>query len=609
MNEILKNKLKNLPINSGVYVMKDIDGNIIYVGKAKNLKNRISQYFNKKKGEDGYTLKVKTMVNKIYDLEYFITLSERDALALENNLIKKHQPFFNILLKDSKTFPYIKIDIKKTFPKAEIVRKVKNDGAKYFGPYFAGINAYELLKIIYSVFEIRNCNLKINPQKPAKRECLNYSLGLCKAPCTNKISKEDYNLIIKKIIDFLNGNDNLVLKILNKKMKLYAENENFEKALELREEIKIVEKLKEKVIAEIPNDIEIDVFAYETNNIAGAINLIVVRGGKITAIKNITTTDASLDDTEILCNFIMQYYENAKIPSIILTSSKLTNSDDLAKILSPNKKIEITTASRGYKKYLLSMAKRNALEHLQKSTTLEKAKFDKTIGAIQNLQKELHLKSIPKRIECYDISNTQGTNSVASMVVFINGEKSLKNYRKFKINSVKGINDFASLAEVIDRRLIELNKQEDESFSQKPNLILIDGGKGQLSKTAKILFNTRNDIEIISIAEKFDEIFKPNCPTPIMLKRASVELKLLQNLRDEAHRFAITFHRNLRQKKQLSSPLDKIKGVGKVKKNNLIKQFKTIENIKNATIDELSLIKGIDKNLAEQIYNYFNKIN
>ena len=604
---MLKQKLSTLPNKSGVYIMKDKSGNVIYVGKAKNLKNRVSQYFNKKTAVDGYTFKVKTMVDKIYDFEYFVTLSEMDALALENTLIKKHQPFFNILLKDSKTFPYIKIDIKNSFPKLEVVRKVKKDGAKYFGPYFAGIRARELVNIINNAFEVRTCNLKIRPDKPAKRECLNYSLGLCSAPCTNRISEVEYKKIITKIVDFLNGNDGVVIKLLEEKMKHYAENENFEKALELREDIKMLQKLSMRVVAEVPQSLEIDVFAYATNNASGAISHLVVRGGKIVSVQNLSTIDASLSGGEVLTSYIMQYYEHAVVPKIILVSENLESAEEIAKIISPERNVEIKTAERGYKKRLLEMAKSNAQEHLEKSASVEKAKFDKTIGAMQNLQKALNLKIMPKRIECYDISNTQGTNSVASMVVAINGEIAKKHYRKFKIKTVEGPNDFASLKEVLTRRLLELDRAEDESFSQKPNLILIDGGKGQLSETSKVLFEKRQDIEIISLAEKFDEVFLPGQSMPVMLKRGAVELRLLQTLRDEAHRFAITFHRKLRTKNQTKSPLDDIKGIGKVKKKALVRQFKTIDGIKNANVEELALVKGIDPGLAKKIFDYFHK--
>lgn len=605
MNNVLKQKLSFLPKNSGVYVMKDISGNVIYVGKAKNLKNRVSQYFNKKTVQDSYTLKVKTMVDKIYDFEYYITLSEIDALALENTLIKKHQPFFNILLKDSKTFPYIKIDMSKPFPKLEIVRKVKKDKAKYYGPYFAGIRASELLKIINSAFEVRTCNLKINPLKPAKRECLNYSLGLCSAPCTNRISEEDYKQIIFHIIDFLNGNDKVVLKRLEEKMMVYAENQNFEKALELREEIKMIKKLSDRLIAEVPQKEEIDVFAYATNNALGAISHLVVRAGKVVGVQNLSTIDASLSGEEVLSSYLVQYYENAITPKRIILSHIPEEVSALIKLIQKDKKVEILKPERGYKKRLLEMAQKNAEEHLEKASSVDKAKFNQTFGAMQNLKLALNLKNMPKRIECYDISNTQGVHSVAAMVVAINGEIARKHYRKFKIKTVVGPNDFLSLKEVLIRRLQELERAEDESFKEVPSLIVIDGGKGQLSVTSEELFKHRNDIDIIGLAEKFDEVFLPNNTKPIMLKRGSVELRLLQTIRNEAHRFAITFHRTLRQKNALKSPLDEIEGVGPVKKKALIKQFKTIEQIKKASVEELALVKGIDINLAKKIYDFF----
>jgi len=608
MNEFIKAKLETLPLKSGVYLMRDINGNVIYVGKAKKLKNRVSQYFNKKMKDSGYNLKVKAMVDKIYDFDYFITLSELDALALESNLIKKHQPFYNILLKDGKAFPYIRIDLKDPFPKLEIVRKIKDDGAKYFGPYFAGVSANEIIKIIQSAFSVRTCNIKFNSKsKLPARECLNYPLNLCPAPCTNKITSQDYKKTIEKIIEFLNGNDNLVEKLLKEKMLKESEKENFEKALELRNQIKMIQRLKEKIIAQVPQEKEIDVFAYETNNLSGAISLLIVRSGKILGVQTISTIDASLDESEALSSFIVQYYVNAKLPSVILISHNIENINNLKQLLSKSG-IDIETGQRGYKKLLLDMAKANAKEHLEKSITKDRQKFEKSIGAILNLQKALELKNTPKRMECYDISNTQGTNSVASMAVFINGEKQTKYYRKFKIKTVEGANDYESLKEVMIRRLNELKKNEDESFKQKPDLIVIDGGKGQLSITADVVLSQRPDIEIIAIAEKFDEIFKPNNSMPYILKKGSVELRVLQNIRDEAHRFANTFHRNLRQKQSLSSPLSNIKGLGKVKQKALINQFKTIDNIKNASIEELMLVKGIHLNLAKNIYKYFNHI-
>lgn len=303
----------------------------------------------------------------------------------------------------------------------------------------------------------------------------------------------------------------------------------------------------------------------------------------------------------------MQYYENAKLPQMILISHNMQNVDDLKQHFLSKRNVEINQGLRGYKKMLVDMAKQNAKEHLEKSLTKERLKFEKGLGAVKNLQKKLELKTEPKRIECYDIANIQGTNSVASMAVFINGEKAPKHYRKFKIKTVEGANDFESLKEVITRRLNELEKNEEESFKQKPDLIVIDGGKGQLSITADVLLSKNSNIEIISLAKKFEEVFKPNSSVPYILKPGSVELRLLQNIRDEAHRFANTFHRNLRQKRSLASPLDSVKGIGPAKRKSLTKHFKTLENIKNASVEELSAVKGITPTLAKNIKNFFNE--
>ena len=602
MTDILKQKLESLPTDSGVYVMRNIDGEVIYVGKAKNLKNRVSSYFRK---NSSHALKVKTMVEKIYDLDYFITLSEQDALALESNLIKKYQPFFNILLKDGKAFPYIKISQTEDFPKLEIVRRLKKDKAKYFGPYFGGINAGEILKTINSAFPIRTCNLKITECKKAKRECLNYSLGLCSAPCTGRISKEEYAKIIDKITDFLNGNDHVIEKVLKEKMEKEAEKENFEKALELRDRLKMIAKLKERVIANMPKDVTLDAFAYDSDGLSGAISTIVVRGGKILGVQNLSVIDASIDEGEALSSFIVQYYKHQKVPKIILVSSQIADVSALENFLSEEHKTDIIFPQKGYKKAIIDMAKKNAREHLEKFITRDKQKYNKTYGALEKLQQELNLSRLPKRIECYDISNTSGVLSVASMVVFENGEPKRSHYRKFKIRSVEGPNDFASLKEALTRRLSELDKGENESFKNRPDLIVIDGGKGQLSSTYEVI--KPYNIDTISLAKQFEEVYLPNDNTPKMLKRGSAELQILQNIRDEAHRFAITFHKSLRNKNTFKSPLDDIKGLGKIKKANLIKTFKTSDEVAKASIEELNLVKGIDLNLATRIYNHFHE--
>lgn len=605
MNSKIQEKLNNLTTQSGVYIMKDIDGTVIYVGKAKNLKNRVSQYFNQGQKQ----LKVKAMVEHIHDFEYFITLSEQDAFALENNLIKKYQPFYNILLKDAKTFAYIKVNLKQDYPNFEVTRKLKKDGSKYFGPYITGVSAYDVINLLNMAFKTRKCKEKIG--KKRQRACLNYSIGLCTAPCMNYISKEDYSKIVAEAIEFLKGNDTKIEQILQTKMMNFSNAENFEKALEMREYLKIVKKLKEKVVANLPKDISLDAFALAEEEDNGAVCVLTLRSGKILGAQDFSITNGAIDYSETMQNFILEYYKNKPLPDEILINGELENKEELENYLYSifDKKTNIITPKVAVKKDIIKMAEENAREHLYKRVKEDKLKFKRTLGALINLKNALGLDKIPKRIECFDVSNTQGTNSVSSMVVFVNGEPARKMYRKFKIKSVDGPNDYESHKETLSRRLNELEKCEDESFSSTPDLIIIDGGKGQLSSALEVLKEFKLNIKIIGLAEKFEEVFLPNESTPLMLKRSSEELKLLQRIRDEAHRFAITFHKSLRNKSLVSDPLDEIAGVGKTRRIALYAQFKTLTRIKEASKEELCLVKGITKTLAENIYNYFRKNN
>lgn len=537
-------KLKTLPKTSGVYLMKDDLGQIIYIGKAKNLKNRVSQYFLRNQKHN----KVKAMVEKIADFDYLLTPSEIDALALESNLIKKHQPFYNILLKDGKAFPYIKLDIKKDFPKIEIVRRIKNDGSRYFGPYISGISVHDVVDIINYVFPIRKCKLNIG-KTHIERECLNYSLGLCSAPCTGKIDKEEYKKIIAEIISFLNGNDTLVEDKLNARMQKQIEMENFEGAIETREKLKMVHKLKEKSVASLSKDISLDAFAQVSSSFGDAICVLTVRNGKVLGV-NCFYAPEGADNDDALSSFIIQYYSgNITPPKEIITSENLENFENICSILEKN--INIHQAVKGTKKKIIDMAKENAIEFLQKKSNVEERKRINIFNALEALQNKLNLTKIPNRIECYDISHLFGEESVASMVVFENGSPKKKEYRKFKIKTVAGIDDFASMYEVVDRR-IKRFKENDNSFNKMPDLLVIDGGKGQLSSAVKALKDNQFNCDIISLAKKFEEVYAPNSNEPILLKRGSAELTMLQRIRDEAHRFAITFHRTRRDKKTFS---------------------------------------------------------
>ena len=601
MNERIKDKLRQLTTKPGVYVMRDESGNVIYVGKAKNLKNRVSQYFRNSPKPS----KVQAMVDNVDDFDYFITMSEMDALALESNLIKKYQPFYNILLKDGKQFPYIKVDMTQPFPKFEIVRKVKKDGAKYFGPYFAGLDVREIVKVINSAFKIRTCNNKITATSMAKRECLNYSLGLCSAPCTKRINVADYRKELDKAINFLSGNDEEIEEILTKKMEQSAQNENFENAIILRDRLKMVAKLKQRVVANLPKDVSKDIFAYYTDGLSGVITNMVVRGGKILGIISYPCLDAELEEGQTLFNFIVQYYQNLLVPNELILSHDIEDKDLLYEVF--GKKVNIITNPHGINKNLLDMAMENAKEYLTKHIEKERLRYNNTIGAMKALQEKLGLKELPVRMECYDISNISGTNKVCSMVVFKNGEPSKKDYRKFKIKTVKGSNDFASLREAITRRLKRYVEKNGESFSEKPNLMIIDGGKGQLSSCYEILqeFGLEKEIQMISLAKRIEEVFFPNNPQPVLLKVASAELKLIQRIRDEAHRFAITYHRNIRTAKQTRTTLDEIPGVGPKKRDALLSAFGSSEEVAKADIDLLQTVPGINRTLATQIHKYF----
>lgn len=592
----LKEKVHTLPGKPGVYKMLDEYGNIIYIGKAKNLKNRVSSYFvNTYKPE-----KVAQMVANVYDFDYIITNSELEALNVESNLIHTEQPFYNILLKDGKAFPYIKIDIKNEFPKIEITRKVKKDGSLYFGPFFGGISGTEIYKIINNTFKLKDCNYKTTQ----KRACLNYYIGNCLAPCINKVNKQEYAQEVKKVIEFLKGDLSYAKQVLTEKMMANANAENFEKAIEYKNSLKSIEVLQGKIITQLSNLIDIDVFSYVSNGQTSVVTLLTIRGGKLIGVNNFNVIDVSTDESEVLSNFITQYYlQTPAVPNNIIIPFE---SDALLNWLKQLKgaKVNLINPKKGINKKLLDLALLNGKQDLEKSLAKEEIYKQKTVGAMQELKKLLKLTSLPKRIEGYDISNISGTNTVASMVVFENGVSLKKHYRKFKISTI-GPNDFASMQEVITRRFNEYKKATDLSFSRMPDLILIDGGKGQLGYAVNVLNRLNINTNIVSLAKREEEVYLPHTSDPVIISKDNYALKLLQNVRDESHRFAITFHKSKRQKQTLSSKLLEIKGVGQNTINTLYKHFKSFNNIKSASYGELLNVKGITKTQAKNICDYF----
>lgn len=471
----LQEKLKLLPDSPGVYIMLDKDGIVIYVGKARVLKNRVRQYFHGSEKPE----KVAAMVEHIADFYYIITKTEIDALGLENNLIKKYKPKYNILLKDDKTYPYIKVHTKEEFPRFSITRKIKKKDGKYFGPFMGGIRCKEILDVTSSVYNVRLCDVAIG-EKP-KKPCLAYHLHRCLAPCAHLCTKEEYAERVKKAVSFLDGNYEEAEKLLREKMMQFAANEDFELAMEYREKLAMLSKLKLRRITSLNRCINADIIALKTNYLYSAVNILITRSGIMQGGSNFALEDASLSEADALTAFIIQYYSAHEIPEEIITAEycekELLENFFLEHF---DKKVEVVFAKQGVRRQLLEMAERNAEDYLSKSIDKIKHKDDMTKNACARLKEILGLKRYPKRMECYDISNISGVDKVGSMVVFSDGEPDKMSYRRFKIKTVEGANDFASLQEVLKRRLSKLGTAEEARFP-KPDLIIIDGGKGQLS--------------------------------------------------------------------------------------------------------------------------------
>ena len=591
-------KLKILPAKSGVYIMLDEYENVLYVGKAKVLKNRVRQYFhNSVKNE-----KTMALVEKIHDFRYIITPNEYEALILENNLIKQYNPPYNILLKDDKTYPYIRIKVKEKYPKIEICYKMKADGARYFGPYMLGVSVREVVEIIHTVFPVRSCNTM------GKRECLDYHIGRCLAPCTGRVDEAGYKKVIDEVIAFLSGDDERVRTILTEKMRVCAEKEEFEQARIYRDTLKSLEALVRKQTIPFKQETDIDVFTFVTNGMYSVVNCFAVRGGKYLGGINFPCRETELSNG--LTSFIMQYYENNSINCTeVLVSDEIEFKEELADYLThkAGKKIQVIHPSGGIRKQLVEMGVTNAEDYLARQLEHQN-KFDElTMGGVKQLKELLGLPTLPLRMECYDISHISGTNKVASMVVFKDGAKASAHYRHFRIKTVVGNNDFACMAETLTRRFDEWKRGSDVSFSERPDLIVIDGGKGQLGYVMDAMAKEGLDFTVISLAKRIEEVFVPGKEDAVLLPRDSLALKLLVRIRDEAHRFAITYHRNLRLKQMTESELTKIEGIGKVKARNLLVHFRKMDRIASATKEELAEVNGVTSSDAERIVAYFKE--
>ena len=599
MNEI-QEKLKLLPDDPGVYIMLDKDGNVIYVGKARVLKNRVRQYFH----STLKTEKVAAMVSNIADFYYIITKSEIDALSLENNLIKKYKPKYNILLKDDKTYPYIKVSVSEQYPTFTVSRKLKK-GSKYFGPYMGGVRVSDVLEIVNIAFGVRTCTTAIGA-KP-KKPCLNYHIHRCPAPCAHYITPEEYNERVRAAMRFLDGDDSGVENLLREKMAQYAEAEEFELALDCRNKLEMLSKIALKRITALNRDINADVVAYVSNNMYAAVNVLITRRGIMQGASTFALENAQ-SDGDALTSFLSQYYSRHQIPDELIVQD-FCESALLEEFFRTtyNKNVTVLTPKQGVRRQLLDMAESNATEYLEKSIDKIRHKEDMTVNACKRLQEILGLSRYPRRMECYDISNISGVDKVGSMVVFIDGEADRSSYRRFRIKTVEGANDFASLQEVLTRRLAKLGTEEEENFP-KPDLVIIDGGKGQLSAVKEIFDRTGvENIDLISLAKREEEIFTLNAKDGILLDKRDYCLQMLQRIRDEAHRFAITFFRNIHSKRSLTSLLAEIPGVGKIKRRALLEKFGSIDRMMRADVKELAAVEGIGENLANVIKKYFEE--
>lgn len=603
MNEKLQKKIKNLPHNPGVYIMRDQDGKVIYVGKARVLKNRVSQYFRK---EAQKYVKVAAMVSHIDDFEYIITDTELEALILECNLIKKFRPYYNILLKDDKHFPYVRVDLREDFPRFTVVRKVKDDGAKYYGPFIAAHIIRDVLDQIGRLYPLRSCNNDIARMIARKeRPCLNYEMGRCIGPCTGKVSKEEYGELVKEVISVISGNNTALKKDMIRKMEKAAEELNFEQAALLRDRLALIDRIREKQRAGFPNLNDKDVFAIEKGLETAVVQAFLFRDGKLNFAQKYYMDYQGEPLGEMMREFLQQYYaDKSGIPKHIYTLPRPDDHELLEEWLGTKRgsKVEIMEAIRGDNRKLAELARKNAGDAVKIKEGAKKQRQ----AAAGNLAKALGLPEAPERIECYDISNTQGTNNVSSMVVFTDGKPDRKKYRHFKIKGFEGANDFASMNETLERRLMR-GIQGDESFLPMPDLIIIDGGKGQLSAARDALFALGcDDIPIVSLAKKQEEIFVPGKDESILLRVGSPEFRLVTGIRDEAHRFAITFHRKLREKRHHTGELDQIEGIGDTRKRTLLKAFGSVKRIKEAPLEDLKAVKGVPHSVAQTVYRHFH---
>ena len=608
MNEKIEAKLKLLPDKPGVYKMFNARGELIYVGKAINLKNRVRQYFQSSKN---HTPKVASMVTNIDDFDFVIVGNETEALNLESNLIKQNKPYYNILLKDDKHFPYIRIDYKQDFPRVEIVRKYKKDGAKYFGPYLSGFALRESITAVREHFPIRQCKKDIRKAiARGERPCLMYHIGKCCAPCTGKVTPEEYRLLLDQVTALFQGNCKTYIDDLTAKMMAESEKLNFEKAAQYRDRIRAMQSISEKQIASSASDNSYDVFALARNELETVVYGLFVRAGNVISAESFSINAGDEPFSEIISQFLLQFYVGmANLPKEIIIMDEAEDVENIELLLQKQSghAVKIHVPRRGEKLKQGQLARMNAEETIGRHRELTHREWERSEGALTELMQIVGMDVFPHRIECFDNSHIQGRDTVGSMVVFIDGKPDKTLYRRFRTKQNTDGDDYLAMREHLTRRF-RRTIDGDEKFAELPDLLIVDGGRGQLNVALEVL----NDfglayISCIGLAEKNEEIVLPNEKESVILARSSPVLQLLQRARDEAHRFAITYHRNLRSKNSLYSVLDNIKGIGDRRKRALYEKFLTIDAIKAADMDELKSADGMNAAAAKSVYDYFHQ--
>lgn len=592
----IKNALAVLPEKPGVYLMHDASGKVIYVGKAVVLKNRVRSYF---RNLASHTPKVKAMVAKIAEIETIVTSSEVEALILECNLIKKYRPRYNISLKDDKTYPYLKVTMQEDFPRLYVTRRQLRDGARYYGPYADAGAMHATVKLLRSMFPLRTCR-KMNVDRP----CLNYHIKRCLAPCAGYISKADYHKMTKSVCMVLDGRTTELERDLKQQMQEAADNYAFEEAARLRDQLQAVARLNEAQKAVTNNGGDMDIFGLGQDMTGLCVQLFFVRKGKLIGRDNFFMPDGGDTPQEVITAFVKQYYNEATFIPKEVVLPYLPEEDEKQLIETwladkAQRRVELLLPQRGVKKDLLKLANENAVKLLNERLRKGSLSLKNDLQAAEELQQALGLEHLLERMDCFDISHTQGSETVASMVVFRNGTSSKKDYRRYKIVSAEGKpDDFKSMQEVVYRRY--------RDYEDLPSLVVIDGGKGQLSSALEVIRGLGlDDLPVVGLAKREEEIFKPHQSESIMLDRDGAALHLIQRIRDEAHRFAITYHRKLRGKRNLISVLDHVEGIGPKRRQELWKAFKTLDAMRAASVEELSAVEGMNHAAAQTLYDFF----